>query len=99
MAQLNAAPQQRAAQRALADAVTALVHGEAALESARRISEALFSGQIEALTLADFEQLRLDGIDCTVVGERPAGLLAAARRRRGLRRRAVRRANLLRVAV
>ena len=76
MAQFRSAPQERTAQKALAEAVTVLVHGEEALESARRISAALFSGQIGELTLIDFDQLRLDGLDCTPVKERPAGLLA-----------------------
>jgi len=65
--QLAEAPQARVAQRRLADEVTALVHGDAALASAQRITEALFSGGIGALTEADLEQLRLDGMDCTEV--------------------------------
>jgi len=74
--QLKNAPQLRAAQRALAEEVTRLVHGEAALESAERITAALFADGIEALTAEDLEQLRLDGMDCTAVAS-GTGLLAA----------------------
>ena len=42
-------PEQRQAQRALAGAVAALVHGEAEAERARRASEALFAGDLAAL--------------------------------------------------
>lgn len=77
MASFKVAPQQRVAQKALAEAVTLLVHGEEALSSAQRITEALFSDQISNLTEEDFNQLRQDGIDCTGVESRPAGLAAA----------------------
>jgi tyrosyl-tRNA synthetase len=50
------------AQGVLATEVTRLVHGEAGLEAARRITEALFSGGIEALSESDLQQLRLDGL-------------------------------------
>jgi tyrosyl-tRNA synthetase len=76
VAQHDAAPQERAAQRALAAAVTELVHGEAALASAQRISAALFAGQLDRLTAADFEQLRLDGMEATAVKDESVGLLA-----------------------
>lgn len=75
IASFEAAPQQRVAQKALADAVTLLVHGGEALSSAQRITEALFSGEAARLTEDDFSQLRQDGIDCTAVESRPAGLL------------------------
>ena len=42
-----------------------LVHGEACLEGAKRISRALFSNEIESLTRSDFEQLALDGLPVT----------------------------------
>ncbi len=53
------------AQRILAEEVTRLVHGEQALEGARRITQALFSGNTEGLSCADFEQLQLDGLPAT----------------------------------
>jgi tyrosyl-tRNA synthetase len=43
------APEHRTAQRALADHMTELVHGGAALEQARRSTEALFSGDVSGL--------------------------------------------------
>ena len=56
------APQERAGQRALAESVTRLVHGDGALASAQRISEALFSGSIGALQAGDLAQLAQDGL-------------------------------------
>lgn len=50
------------AQGILAREVTRLVHGEDGLQAALRISEALFSGDVSALSEADFEQLKLDGV-------------------------------------
>ncbi|MGL4819444.1 MAG: tyrosine--tRNA ligase [Bacilli bacterium] len=47
---VETAAHERRAQRALAEEVTRLVHGEAALASALRITEALFNGDIAALT-------------------------------------------------
>ena len=74
---LREAPQLRAAQTRLAEQVTELVHGPAALESAQRISRCLFGGDLEALQAGDLEQLRLDGMACTEVGAGEVGLLAA----------------------
>jgi len=70
-------PQGRLAQRRLAEEMTRLVHGADALASAERISQALFSGTLDALTETDFEQLRQDGMDCAALGPGPVGLLAA----------------------
>ncbi|MBV8047987.1 MAG: tyrosine--tRNA ligase [Paludibacterium sp.] len=50
------------AQRILAEQVTALVHGDAAVEAAKRISQSLFSEDQASLTEDDFEQLALDGL-------------------------------------
>jgi tyrosyl-tRNA synthetase len=50
------------AQRILAEEATRLVHGEVALMAARRITECLFSGQLENLTENDLEQLAQDGM-------------------------------------
>ncbi|BDG46137.1 MULTISPECIES: tyrosine--tRNA ligase [Parageobacillus] len=54
--QLQKAPEQRAAQKALAEEMTKLVHGEDALKQAVRISEALFSGSVSQLTGEEIEQ-------------------------------------------
>ena len=50
------------AQRILAEEATRLVHGEVALMAARRITESLFSGELENLTENDLEQLAQDGM-------------------------------------
>jgi tyrosyl-tRNA synthetase len=53
------------AQGVLAREVTKLVHGHQGLESAIRISEALFSGTHTALSEGDFGQLKQDGLPST----------------------------------
>jgi len=50
------------AQGVLAEEVTKLVHGEAGLEAAKRITEAMFSGDLASLSETDLEQLKLDGL-------------------------------------
>lgn len=50
------------AQYVLAEAVTRLVHGEAGLVAAQRITHSLFSGSLEAMTETDFAQLAQDGM-------------------------------------
>lgn len=50
------APEKRAAQKALAEEMTKLVHGEAALEQAVKISKALFSGDIKQLSADEIRQ-------------------------------------------
>ena len=50
------------AQRILAEEMTRLIHGEAALEAAQRISASLFAEDQSHLTETDFEQLALDGL-------------------------------------
>ncbi len=74
--EVEQSPQARSAQRRLAEEVTSLVHGEEALRSAQRISEALFGGGLAALTEADLDQLALDGVPHVRV-EDGSGLLAA----------------------
>ena len=71
------APQLRTAQIRLAEQITELVHGRAALESAQRISRCLFGDGLEALQSGDLEQLRLDGMACTELRAGQIGLLAA----------------------
>ncbi|HEY9581607.1 MAG TPA: tyrosine--tRNA ligase [Savagea sp.] len=48
-------PHLREAQKTLAAEMTRLVHGEAALEQAVRITEALFKGDLKALTVAEMK--------------------------------------------
>ncbi|WP_188206442.1 tyrosine--tRNA ligase [Alkalibacillus aidingensis] len=48
-------PEQRKAQRRLAEEMTKLVHGEEALNQAIRITEALFNGDIKSLTKEEIE--------------------------------------------
>lgn len=50
------------AQAVLAREVTRLVHGEAGLTAAQRITDALFSGDLASLDEADFAQLAQDGL-------------------------------------
>lgn len=50
------------AQGILAAEATRLVHGEAGLQAAQRISDALFSGDVSTLTEPDFGQLKQDGM-------------------------------------
>lgn len=57
----------KTAQGILADEVTRLVHGEDALQSAKRITEALFSGDITQLTEAEIVQLQQDGIPASEI--------------------------------
>ncbi len=54
------------AQEILAREATLLVHGLVGLESALRITESLFNGEIEALTEGDFLQLKQDGLPSTL---------------------------------
>lgn len=52
-------------QAVLAREVTRLVHGEEGLQSALRITEALFAGDLKTLSEAELEQLAHDGLPCT----------------------------------
>ncbi len=49
-------PEKRVAQRRLAEEVTKMVHDEAALKQAQKITEALFSGDLKGLTGEEIEQ-------------------------------------------
>lgn len=49
-------PHKREAQKTLAEEMTRFVHGNDLLEQAKRITEALFSGDIKALTADEIEQ-------------------------------------------
>lgn len=65
------------AQSILATEVTRLVHGEAGISAAVRITDALFSGNLSDLGEADFEQLRLDGLPATDLQAESIGLVDA----------------------
>ncbi|MED4453199.1 tyrosine--tRNA ligase [Metabacillus fastidiosus] len=54
--EVQEAPEKRSAQKALAEEVTKLVHGEESLEQAIKISQALFSGNIQELAAAEIVQ-------------------------------------------
>ncbi len=53
--EFEAAPHQRAAQKKIAEELTVLVHGKEAYDSAVRISKALFSGDIKALSISEIK--------------------------------------------
>ena len=57
------------AQRILAEEMTRLIHGAAALQAAQRISESLFAEDQSHLTESDFEQLALDGLPAFEVSD------------------------------
>jgi tyrosyl-tRNA synthetase len=63
--QVEDAPEKREAQALLAEEVTRLVHGDQALASARKITSALFGGDVRDLGEADLDQLELDVMDTT----------------------------------
>lgn len=65
-AEMAAAPHLRAAQRALAKEVTIIVHGEAAYESALKISQALFGNDFTTLTADELNQA-LKGMETKTV--------------------------------
>ncbi len=50
------------AQRILAEQKTRFVHGDEGLASAERITQALFSGNVQQLSLSELKQLELDGL-------------------------------------
>jgi len=50
-------PQKRKAQRALAEEMTKMIHGEAAFKKSEAISKMLFEGDIKSLTKADIDNI------------------------------------------
>lgn len=66
---LAAQPEQRNAQRRLAEEITELVHGADAVVSAQRISEALFGGTPQDLQEDDLDQLQQDGLPSTICNQ------------------------------
>ncbi len=69
MSRFADSPGERLAQKTLAVEVTRMLHGDAALASAQRITEALFSGSIDTLTEDDLAQLTQDGMDSTLISD------------------------------
>lgn len=55
-AKVDTEPHKREAQKALAEEMTRFVHGEELLEQAKRITAALFSGDIRSLTADEIEE-------------------------------------------
>ncbi|MBX3269002.1 MAG: tyrosine--tRNA ligase [Sandaracinaceae bacterium] len=74
-AEHRAAPEKRAAQRALAEEVTRWVHGEDALRRALAASEVMFGGSLESLSDADLAPL---------LSEVPSSELSRAELERGV---------------
>ncbi|TFE31567.1 tyrosine--tRNA ligase [Cohnella luojiensis] len=68
-AELNERPEKRAAQRELAREVTRLVHGQEAVESAEKITQALFSGDVTQLNEAELVEALQDMPTTVVNGE------------------------------
>jgi len=66
--QLVAKPHERAAQKYLAASVTELVHGKEVLERVLKITEALFTGNIAALSAVELEDALKDGTTFTFSG-------------------------------
>jgi len=65
------------AQGILAREATKLVHGEEGYTAAARISQALFSGEIDSLTESDLAQLELDGLPCTALESQTISIVDA----------------------
>jgi tyrosyl-tRNA synthetase len=67
-------PGERAAQRALADAVTTLIHGAEATEDAKRSAQVLFGGSLEGLSERQLEEIFADVPSSTVTSAEFAAL-------------------------
>lgn len=65
MKEQNEAPHLRHGQKTLAKAMTVMIHGDTALESAERITHALFKGSLTDLSMDDVHQLKQDGMPYT----------------------------------
>ena len=63
------------AQRILAEEVTRLVHGDAGLLAAQRITQALFSDELSSLSESDFLQLQQDGLPSSKLARAELGAL------------------------
>lgn len=71
---LEAAPEKREAQRKLAAEVTTFVHGETGLQSAEKITEVLFSGDIKALTTSEARQA-FNGVPTATINNEPQNIV------------------------
>lgn len=58
-------------QSILAEQVTELVHGQSGLEAAKRITDALFSGESKNLSESDYKQLSQDGLPTLKLSDHP----------------------------
>lgn len=67
IAEHEAAPHLRTAQKALAREFTQMVHGDTGLAMAERITDALFSGKLDNLSADDFANIGTDSIPTTVL--------------------------------
>ena len=63
------------AQAVLAREVTELVHGKEGLTGALRISDSLFSGDLQALDENDLLQLAMDGLPSSELGDERLGIV------------------------
>jgi tyrosyl-tRNA synthetase len=68
-------PHLRKAQKALAEEMTRMIHGEESLQQAIKISAALFSGDVKNLTAEEIKQGFKDVPSFTVEGEEELGLV------------------------
>jgi len=55
------------AQAILAKEMTAMIHGEEGLQAAQRITDALFSGELNELSENDLAQIKLDGLPSSAI--------------------------------
>jgi tyrosyl-tRNA synthetase len=82
-AEAAAHPEQRVAQRALARAVTSLVHGDEQVQRAERAAQVLFGGSFEGVAAEDimtvFEDAPSTAIDLAVEGMTAVELLTATK--------------------
>lgn len=72
-AKLESQPEKREAQRALASAITTIVHGESELEKAQRASQVLFGGEIAGLSADEVLDIFNDVPSSELQRERLAG--------------------------
>jgi len=69
-ASVQSAPEKRAAQNALADAMCTFVHGESQTTLARRGAEVLFGGSMEGLSATDLQAIFTDVPSSTISADR-----------------------------
>ncbi len=70
----QAGPGERRAHVALAQELTQMVHGDTGLQSAERITQAMFTNSLAELDAEDLEQLAQDGMDTSLVEMSDKGL-------------------------